>query len=94
MQLVLRIKQKDKPSVAVVTQIVDLIAFEQEYDVSIGGLSDTPKLTHLTWLAWHAQKRKGDTTLDFMDWAADLEDIEGEEASDPVPLEPVLSTGA
>lgn len=78
----------------ITTEIVDMIAFEEQYDLSIAILSESPKLSHLTWLAWHAMHRTGRTTLDFKEWAATLEDVTGEEASDPVPLESTRSTGS
>jgi hypothetical protein len=39
------------------------------------------------WLAWHSQKRTGATNLDFMDWVATLDEIEGAEETTLVPLE-------
>lgn len=78
----------------ITTEIVDMIAFEEHYDLSITTLTETPKVSHLTWLAWHAMHRTGKTQLDFKEWAATLEDITGEEATDPVPLESTPSTGS
>lgn len=94
MQIDFAIKTKgaDAPTL-IKSEIVDMIAFEQEYDLSIAVLSENPKVSHLTWLAWHACKRTGKTDLDFIDWAATLEDISGEEAETPVPLESKASTG-
>jgi hypothetical protein len=78
----------------ITTEIVDMIAFEQEFDLSISVLGEDPKMSHLTWLAWHSMQRTGKTQLEFMEWAATLEDITGEEAGEPVPLESTPSTGS
>ena len=95
MQIDFAIKEKGAAApTRITTEIVDMIAFEEHYDLSIATLTETPKVGHLTWLAWHAMKRTGRTQLDFMEWAATLEDITGEEAADPVPLESSPSTGS
>lgn len=95
MQIDFAIKTKgaDAPTL-VKSEIVDMIAFEQEHNVSVSVLAEDPKVSHLTWLAWHACKRTGKTDLDFLDWAATLEDITGEEAEAPVPLESKARTGS
>lgn len=95
MQVDFAIKEKGASAPTMISsEIVDLIAFEQEFDVSIAVLSDAPKLSHLTWLAWHAMQRTGRTQLGFMEWSATLEDITGEEAGEVVPLESTASTGS
>ena len=95
MQIDFAIKLKDAAQPVVISsEIVDMIAFEQEHNLSISVLSDEPKVSHLTWLAWHAMHRLGKTQLGFMEWAATLEDITGEEAGEIVPLESEASTGS
>lgn len=94
MQIDFAIKTKDAAApTRITTEIVDMIAFEQEWNVSISVLGDDPKMSHLSWLAWHATHRIGKTQLGFMEWAATLEDITGEEAEVPVPLESTPSIG-
>lgn len=46
----------------------DLLAFESHFDLSIVKLADNIRLTHLFFLAWHAAKRRGETTDDFEKW--------------------------
>ncbi len=95
MQINFAIKTKDAAQpITISSEIVDMIAFELEHDVSIAVLGEEPKVSHLTWLAWHACKRTGKTQLDFMEWAATLEDITGEEAGEIVPLESTAPTGS
>ena len=67
-------------------ELVDVIAWEEKYQrpsTELGG--DNIFARDFVWLAWHAQHRTGKTTMEFMDWVATLEDIEGTEAA---PLEP------
>lgn len=78
----------------ITTEIVDMIAFEEHFNLSIATLGDEPRMSHLSWLAWHAAHRQGKTQLEFMEWASTLEDITGEEAGEIVPLESSQSTGS
>lgn len=86
MQVEFRIKPKGGTAETITAELVDVIAWEENFQrpsSSLGG--DNIFARDFVWLAWHAVKRQGKTTLDFMDWVATLEDIEGEEAA---PLEP------
>ena len=94
MQITFTIKQKGEAAQSVTSELVDMIAFEQEHNQPIGVIGDEPRVSHLTWLAWHALQRTGKTQLGFMEWAATLEDITGEEAGEIVPLESEASTGS
>jgi len=46
----------------------DLIAFESHFDLSVARLEKEIRLTHLFFLAWHVQKRTGQTTDEFLKW--------------------------
>lgn len=46
---------------------IDLMRFEQHFDVSIAALRE-PKLTHLFFLAYSVEKRTGATGLEFDAW--------------------------
>lgn len=50
---------------------IDLMHFEQHFDMSIAGLS-TPKLTHLFYLAYSVEKRTKATDLDFEPWVESI----------------------
>jgi len=50
------------------TTASDLIAFESHFDLSIARLEKEIRLTHLFYLAWHAEKRTKDTELEFDAW--------------------------
>ena len=85
MELQFKIKETGKDSVLVRAALVDIVAWEDRFErpsSTMGG--DSIFARDFVWLAWHSQKRTGATTLDFMDWVATLDDIEGAEE---VPLE-------
>ena len=46
---------------------IDLMHFEQHFDLSIAALSK-PKLTNLFYLAYSVEKRTGATALEFEPW--------------------------
>ena len=86
MEVQFKIKPKGGVAETVTAELVDVIAWEEKYQrpsTELGG--DNIFARDFVWLAWHAQHRTGKTTMEFMDWVATLEDIEGSEAA---PLEP------
>ena len=88
MELQFRIKETGKESVVVRAALVDIVAWEDRFErpsSTMGG--DSIFARDFVWLAWHSQHRTGATTLDFMDWVATLDDIEGAEETTLVPLE-------
>ena len=85
MEVQFKIKPKGGVAETVTAELVDVIAWEEKYQrpsTELGG--DTIFARDFVWLAWHSVQRQGKTTLEFMDWVATLEDIEG---SEPGPLE-------
>jgi hypothetical protein len=58
----------------------DLLAFEAKFDLSIVKLQSEIRLTHLFFLAWHALKRKGETSEDFEKWCESVAIISQAEA--------------
>lgn len=94
MELNFKIKETGKDSVVVRAALVDIVAWEDQFErpsSTMGG--DSIFARDFVWLAWHSQKRTGATTLDFMDWVATLDDIEGAEETTLVPLESPVVTG-
>jgi hypothetical protein len=86
MQVQFKIKPKGGVTEMVTAELVDVIAWEEKFQrpsTELGG--DTIFARDFVWLAWHSVQRQGKTSLDFMDWVATLEDIEGSESG---PLEP------
>ena len=95
MELQFRIKETGKDSVLVRAALVDIVAWEDRFErpsSTMGG--DSIFARDFVWLAWHSQKRTGATTLDFMDWVATLDEIEGAEETTLVPLESSQATGS
>ena len=95
MELQFRIKETGKESVVVRAALVDIVAWEDRFErpsSTMGG--DSIFARDFVWLAWHSQKRTGATTLDFMDWVATLDEIEGAEETTLVPLESSQATGS
>lgn len=58
----------------------DMVAFENKFDVSIGTISESPRMTHLYYLAWHAEKRTKGTNLEFEAWLETVESVGGNDA--------------
>lgn len=85
MQVQFKIKPKGGSEEVITAELVDVIAWEEHFQRPSPTLSgDNAFARDFVWLAWHAMKRTTRTTLDFMDWVATLDEIEGEEAA-PLP---------
>lgn len=63
----------------VTAKAVDIVAFEQHFEMSMARLESQMKITHMFWLAWHVFKRTGMTNDEFEKW---LEIVESVEAPD------------
>jgi hypothetical protein len=66
--IILKIVFVDNTSKDVSTVAADLIAFEERFDMSIAGLQNAIRMTHLFFIAWHVCKRTGDTSEAFEKW--------------------------
>lgn len=64
----------------VVGKAADIVAFEQQFDISMASLQKDVKLTHLFYLAWHATRRTGGTTDDFDKWLEGVDMVQAAEA--------------
>lgn len=51
----------------------DMVAFESHFDLSIARLEKEVRLSHLFYLAWHAEKRTGATKDEFDKWLESVE---------------------
>jgi hypothetical protein len=86
MQVEFKIKPKGEEEENVKAELVDVIAWEEHFQRPSSALGGEEIYARdFVWLAWHAVHRQGKTKLEFMDWVATLEDIEG---SEPAPLAP------
>jgi hypothetical protein len=46
----------------------DLVAFEDQFNVSVGSLASSQRLGHLLFLAWHSEHRTKSTKLGYEEW--------------------------
>jgi hypothetical protein len=76
----LQISFSDGTTRDVAGKAADIVAFESKFDLSMSSLQKDVKITHLFFLAWHAEKRTGATPLDFEAW---LDTVEMVTAADP-----------
>lgn len=79
----LQVKFEDGTTREAIGKAVDIVAFEQNFNMSMAALQKDTRMEHLFWLAWHVEKRTGTTGLEFMKW---LETVEIVQASDPKAL--------
>lgn len=63
----------------VVGKAVDIVAFEQKFDISMANLQKEVKLTHLFFLAWHAEHRTGNTKDEFEKWLDSVDMVQAVE---------------
>lgn len=70
--ITLEIVYSDGTTQTVSAVAIDLMHFEQHFDLSVAGLAQ-PKLTHLFYLAYSVVKRTGGTELSFDDWVATIQ---------------------
>lgn len=80
MKINLLVKFVDGSDKLITANAADLVAFESKYDMSVARLEKDVKLTHLLFLAWHAEKRTKATTLEFDTWVESVEGVEAQEA--------------
>jgi len=80
MQFNLQIAYSDGTTKDVIGKAVDIVAFESKFDISMASLQTDVKLTHLMYLAWHAEHRTGGTADEFEAW---LDKVDMVSAVDP-----------
>lgn len=82
MRIILRLEFVNGTSKEIAASAADLVAFEREFNLSVSSLQADTKISHLLWLAWHSEKRRGESKLDFDSWVETVEAI-GDSESDP-----------
>lgn len=93
MDVQFKVKPRGGDAKTITASLVDVIAWEEKYQRPSSSLSEDQAFARdYVWLAWHAEHRTGGTQLDFMEWVATLEEIEGTDA-ELVPLESTPPTG-
>lgn len=76
MQINLRVTFEDEQSKELIAKAVDIVAFEERYDISVARLENQMKMTHLFFLAWHVDQRTGGTKDTFEKWLEAVEVVE------------------
>jgi len=76
----LQVVYSDGTTRDVLGKAIDIVAFEQKFDISMANLQNNVKLTHLMYLAWHVEKRTGNTKDDFEKWLEYVEMVQAAEA--------------
>lgn len=82
MRLFLEVEYESGDKTQVTASAVDLMKFEEKFELSIVKLDREVKLSHLMFLAWTSLKRQDKTQLDFEPWAETVASI-GLGDSDP-----------
>ena len=94
MKLVLWIHRSNDESQECVAEFVDFVKYEETHNVSMSKVEQDIKIRDLAWLAWHSEKRRNKTPLDFDKWLETVEQISAAEGEDKiVPLESTQPTG-
>lgn len=82
MRISLRIHFSDGTTRDVICNAADMVAFENKFDISVVKIGQDSRIGWLLYLAWHADKRLGNTKLDFDAWV-DTVDSVGDSDADP-----------
>lgn len=82
MRISLRIFFQDGSHRDVVCNAADMVAFEDKFDISVVRIGQDPRMGWLLFLAWHADKRLGNTKDEYGAWL-DTVDSVGDSDVDP-----------
>jgi hypothetical protein len=74
MKLTLRIEFADGTSKEILVSAADMVAFEDKYNISIARLEEA-RIGWLLFLAWHSEKRRKATELEFEAWLDTVESV-------------------
>lgn len=75
MKLNLQISYVGGADKEVIAGPADMVAFEEKYDKSIAVLTENPKMSHLLFLAYSAEKRTGATKDSWEKWLETIESV-------------------
>jgi len=74
MKLTLQIQFSDGTSKDILVSAADMVAFEDKYNISIAKLEEA-RIGWLLFLAWHSEKRRKATELEFEAWLDTVETV-------------------
>lgn len=95
MRLAMHVDYADGSGVDSSASAPDFIAFERHFDLPMQVFSQSARIEHMLWLAWHSLKRRKQTDMDFDAWIENVESVEfGEkDQSEIAPLGSSQPTG-
>lgn len=94
MKMALRVQYEDGRVQDANATVKDFVAFEEKFDRSIVDFSRDVRLTWVTWLAWHALKRRDAQVPDYEAWSDTVDTVEVDVAGKELPpLETSQPTG-
>ena len=82
MRIFLEVEYATGEKTEVAASAIDLMRFEEKFELSIVRLEKEVKLSHLMFLAWTSLYRQKLTKLEFEDWAVTVATI-GMASKDP-----------
>jgi hypothetical protein len=93
MKATLEVLYEDGTTVEAQFSTVDLVKFEAAHNRSATTIFDERRVGDLTWLAWHALRRKAKTEAEYDDWLELVDTITFGKSEEMLPLEMPASTG-
>lgn len=82
MKINLDITFSDGLKKTITANAADMVAFEDKFNISVAKLGGEPRMGWMMFLAWHSEKRTGQTNLEFEKWLETVDQVGGSE-SDP-----------
>jgi hypothetical protein len=95
MRLAMHVDYADGSGVDSAASAPDFIGFERHFDMPMQVFSESPRIEHMLWLAWHSLKRRNLTDKDFDAWIEDVDSVDfgDKESGEIVHLESTQPTG-
>lgn len=75
MKIAIKVGGTDGSTRRSVAEFADFCKFEEHHNISMARVEDNLKVRDLAWLAWHSEKRRQVTALDFDTWLGTIESL-------------------
>ncbi len=82
MRINLHIQFEDGTDKEITANAADLVAFENNFNVGVTSLGDSPRMGWLLYLAWHSEHRTKATKKTYEEWLDTVAEI-GASDTDP-----------
>jgi hypothetical protein len=80
MKINLQLTFEDGQAKDITCNAADMVAFEEKFNVSIAELANSPRMSHMLYLAWHSESRTKSTTESFEKWLETVDGVGGGDA--------------